>query len=91
MQRALMLSRAGQCGIDTTKAGLPEVHDVATMDKHVNYEHADLSESSLYNASILNLHGLPSTTPPFSQISFLRAVLHATPPLRIPSNPNRTT
>ena len=60
MQRALMLSRAGQCGIATTaKLGLPEVQAIATMDRAANYEHVDVCESSLYNASILKLHGLP--------------------------------
>ncbi len=29
------------------------------MDRPANYEHTDLCESSLYNASTLNLHGLP--------------------------------
>ncbi len=59
MQRALMLSRDMQCGLDTTKAGLPDFQAVATMDRPANYEHTDLCESSLYNASTLNLHGLP--------------------------------
>jgi hypothetical protein len=59
MQRALMLSRAGQCGLDTAKAFLPDVIDVATMDRPTGYEHLDLCESTLYSASTLNLHGLP--------------------------------
>ncbi len=29
------------------------------MDRPANYEHTDLCESSLYNESTLNLHGLP--------------------------------
>ena len=58
VQRALMLSRAGQCGIDTTKATLAEVHAVATMDRPEKYSHLDLSESLLYSASTLHLHGL---------------------------------
>ncbi len=59
MRRALMLSRAGQCGLDTAKAGLPEVMAVATMDRPSGYEHMDLSESTLYLVATLNLHGLP--------------------------------
>jgi len=59
MQRALMLSRAGQCGLNTAKAGLPEVVDVANMDRTSGYEHMDLNESTLYSASTLNLYGLP--------------------------------
>ncbi len=54
-----MLSRAGQCGLDTTKVGLQEVQGVATMDRPANYEHVDLREAFLYNAATLNLHGLP--------------------------------
>ncbi len=59
MQRALILSRSGQCGRDTAKTRLPDVQAVDSMDRPVNYEHADLSESSLYSAFTLNLHGLP--------------------------------
>jgi len=59
MQRLFMLSRAGQCGLDTAKAGLPEVVVVATMDRPYGYEHMDLSESTMYSATTLNLHGLP--------------------------------
>ena len=59
IQRALMLSRAGQRGMDTAKVGLNEVQAVATMDNPVNYEHVDLGEAFLYNAATLNLHGLP--------------------------------
>jgi hypothetical protein len=59
MQRALMLSMVGQCGLDTAKAGLPEVVAVATKDRASGYEHMDLGESTLYSASTLNLHGLP--------------------------------
>ena len=29
------------------------------MDRFVNYEHLNLSEATVYNASTLNLHGLP--------------------------------
>ncbi len=67
-----MLSRARQCGLDTAKNGLPEVVAVATMDRPFGYEHIDLSESTLYLAFTLNLHGLPydfapllSLIPPF--------------------------
>ena len=59
VQRSLILSRAGQSGMDTTKVGLQEVEAVATMDRHANYEHVDMGEASLYNAATLNLHGLP--------------------------------
>jgi hypothetical protein len=58
IQRSLMLSRAGQCGITTTKATLAEVHVVATMDKPEKFSHIDLSESLLYSASTLHLYGL---------------------------------
>jgi hypothetical protein len=54
-----MLSPAGQCGIDTSTVGLLEVAAVATMNRPPGYEHLDLSESSLYSASTLNLFGLP--------------------------------
>jgi hypothetical protein len=59
MQRALKLSRAGQCGLDTTKANTSEVPAVAMMDRPANYEHMDLCKGTLYNASTLNLQGLP--------------------------------
>jgi hypothetical protein len=52
MQRALMFSRAGQCGLDTAKVRLPEVQAVATMDRPANYEHTDLCDSSLYNERV---------------------------------------
>ena len=51
MQRVLMLSRAGQCGLDTAKANTSEVEAVATMDRPPNYKHLDLCEGALYNAS----------------------------------------
>ena len=59
VQRALMLSRAGQCGMDTTKVGLQEVQAVATIDRPASYEHMDMGKASLYNVVTLNLHGLP--------------------------------
>ena len=58
-QRALMLSRSGQCGLDTAKAALPEIQDVATMDRPERFSHLDLGDSTLYSASPLLLHGLP--------------------------------
>ena len=54
MQRALMIS-----GLDTANSITSEVEVVATMDRPPNYEHLDLCEGPLYNASSLNLHGLP--------------------------------
>jgi hypothetical protein len=57
-QRALMRSRSGQCGLDTTKATLTDVQVVATMDRPERYSHLDLSDSTLYSASTLLLHGL---------------------------------
>ncbi len=54
-----MLSKVGQCGLDTAKADLHEVMAVATMDSPFGYEHMDLGESTLYSASTVNLHGLP--------------------------------
>jgi hypothetical protein len=59
MQRARMLSRAGQCGIDTASVDLSEVKAVATMDSPPSYDHLDLNESSLYSSSTFNLFGLP--------------------------------
>jgi len=60
VQRALMLSRDGQCGLDTAKIGLIEVQAVVTItDRIASYEHVDLGEASLYNAATLELHGLP--------------------------------
>ena len=58
MQRALMMSKVGHCGLDTAKADLPEVVAVAPMGRPSGYEHMDLSESIMYSASTLNLHGL---------------------------------
>ena len=55
----MMLSRAGQCGIDTAKKDASDVIDIATMDRPDRYSHMDLSESTLYSASVLNLQGLP--------------------------------
>ena len=54
-----MLSRAGQCGIDTAKVSLAEVQAIATMDIPEKFSHMDLSESLLYSASTLHLHGMP--------------------------------
>ena len=59
VQRALMLSRAGLCGIDTKKASLAEVHALVTMDRPEKSSHLDLSESMLHSASTLHLHGMP--------------------------------
>jgi len=58
-QRALMLSRSGQCGLVTAKASLPEIQTVAKMDRPERYAHMDLSESTMYAAKTLHLHGLP--------------------------------
>ena len=54
-----MFSRAGQCGLDTAKVSTSEVEAVATMDRPPNYAHLDMCKGTLYNASSLNLHGLP--------------------------------
>ena len=59
MEKALMLSRAEQCGLDRAKTSLPDVEAVATMDRPSNYSHVDISESVLYSASTIQLHGLP--------------------------------
>ena len=59
MQRALMLSRAGQCGIDTARTFDSDVEAVASMDRPANYSHMDLGESIMYFAATLQLHGLP--------------------------------
>jgi hypothetical protein len=56
-QRALMLSRSRQCGLDTASASLAEVEAVATMDRPEKYTHLDIGESIL--ASTLHIHGLP--------------------------------
>jgi hypothetical protein len=53
-----MLFRAGQCGVETAKTDLTVVQAVATMNRPDNYEFVDMGESTLYNASTLNLHGL---------------------------------
>jgi hypothetical protein len=58
-QRALMLSRSRQCYLDTARASLAEVEAVATMDRPEKYAHLDISESIMYSASTLHLHGLP--------------------------------
>ena len=60
MQRALMLSRAGQCGIETAKTTNHYVEAVAYMDRPANYSHMDLGESIMDStAPTLQLHGLP--------------------------------
>ena len=64
VQRALMLSIARQCGLDIAKAGPRHASRrsyvvVATMDRPIGYAHTNLSESTLYSASALNLHGMP--------------------------------
>jgi len=56
--KTLMLSRAGQCGIETAKTSLAEVHAVATMDRPQKYAHLGISEATLSCASTLHLHGL---------------------------------
>ena len=66
-QRALMLSRSGQCGLDTAKAFLAEVEAVTTMDRSEKYaHHMDISDSTLYSASTLHLHGLLTIMPLFN-------------------------
>jgi hypothetical protein len=59
MQRALMLYRAGQCGIDTAKTIDKDVEAAASMDRPANYSHIDLGESILYYVATLQLHRLP--------------------------------
>ena len=73
IRRALMLSRSGQCGIDTSKATLAEVQLVATKDRPEKYAHMDLSESTLNFASILHLHGLPFDCDPLRSVKPLDA------------------
>ena len=72
-QRALMLSRVGQCELDTANVSLDVVETVATMDRPEKYTHLDINESTLYSASTLHLHGLPfdydtlqSVDPPYA-------------------------
>jgi hypothetical protein len=65
-QRALMLSRSRQLGLDTAKASLAEVEAVAKMDRPKKYTHLDITESTLYSASTLHLHGLPTIMHLFS-------------------------
>ena len=50
-QRAMMLSRSGQCGMDTAKASLAKVEALAKMDRQEKYAHLDIGESTLYSAS----------------------------------------
>ncbi len=59
MQRALMLSRSGLCVVETAKADMTVVQDVATMNRPSNYEHLDLNEATLNTASTLHLHDMP--------------------------------
>jgi len=77
IQRALMLSREGQCGIDTAKTNATDVIPVATMDRPDGYSHMYLSEFTLYSASVLNFYGsthyfaaLKSVGPPYSCPTF---------------------
>ena len=58
-QRALMLSRSGQCGVDTSKAGIAVIQAVASMDRPEVYSYLDISEAMLYSAATLHLQGLP--------------------------------
>ena len=75
IQRALMISRSGHYGIDTTKATLAEVHAFATMDRPEKYAHIDLSESTLYSASTLHLHRLPFDYDALRSVKLLDASL----------------
>jgi hypothetical protein len=59
MEKALMLSRARQCGSDTAKMPLLYVEAVATMERPSNYSYLEFSETILYSAFTLQLHGLP--------------------------------
>jgi hypothetical protein len=72
-----MLSREGQCGIDTAKTNATDVIPVATMDRPDGYSHMYLSEFTLYSASVLNFYGsthyfaaLKSVGPPYSCPTF---------------------
>ncbi len=58
-QRALMLSRSGQCGLDTTKAAFVDVEAVASMECPAHYSHMDLGKSIMFSAATLQLHDLP--------------------------------
>jgi len=71
MQWALMLSRVGQCGQDTARASQSEVENVAMMDRPQSMAHMDLSESILYSASTLHLHGLPFKYASFESLDLL--------------------
>jgi hypothetical protein len=59
MQRTLMLSKDGQCELNTSRASQPEVEDVAMADRPESMTHLDMSESILYSVSTLHLHGHP--------------------------------
>jgi len=59
MQRSFMLSRAGQCGIDTAMTTYNDMEAVASLDRPANYSHMDLGESIMYFVATLQLHGLP--------------------------------
>jgi len=60
IQRALMLSRAGKCGIDTAKTTSIDVEAVASIDRPASCSKMDLGESIMYSAATLQRrHGLP--------------------------------
>jgi hypothetical protein len=69
--------------------GLPEVQTMATMDCPANYEHVDLNKIALYNASTLNLNGLPYDTGSFLTYGPPYVVRPAMMPSPITFSPSR--
>ncbi len=59
MHRALMLSRAGQCGLEIVKTANCDVNAVASVDRPAEYSQLDLGESIMHFAATLQLHELP--------------------------------
>ncbi len=51
MQRVLMISRYGLCGVENDKTDLIVVQEVATMERPANFGHLDVSVATLYTAS----------------------------------------
>ena len=59
LQQTLMRASAGQSGLDSAYCSTSTVREVALMDCPGSMAHADISEGTLFSASMLHCFGLP--------------------------------
>ena len=59
LQQELMRASAGQCGMDSAHCSTSTVREVALMDCPASMTRAEISEGTLFGASMLHRFGLP--------------------------------